>query len=102
MSPRGEVSLRSRATFPRMRARVKSDTSADARRVLVEGLRRMSPAEKLARVVALNRSVELMARAGIKLRYPDADESEVRIRLARMWLSDEDLRAIVGRLPDDG
>ncbi|MBA2245339.1 MAG: hypothetical protein H0W11_10310, partial [Gemmatimonadetes bacterium] len=42
-----------------------SDTSPDAERVLLEGYRRMSPREKLQRVVALNRTLEQLARARI-------------------------------------
>lgn len=76
------------------------DTTPEARRVLVEGLRRMTPSQKLARVRSLNRSVEQMARAGIRMRHPNADEAEIRIRLARLWLDDATLEAIVGPLPE--
>lgn len=69
------------------------DTDADARRVMVEGLRRMSPSEKLARVVALNRSVELMARAGIRLRTPNISDADLRNEMAKLWLDEDTLKA---------
>lgn len=75
-------------------------TTPEARRVLVEGLRRMTPSQKLARVRSLNRSVPQMARAGIRMRHPNAGEAEIRIRLARLWLDDATLEAIVGPLPE--
>lgn len=70
--------------------------------MLVAGLRRMTPAQKLARLVALNRSVEQLARAGIRLRHPDATEREVKLLLARMWLDEATVDAIVKRLAETG
>lgn len=76
------------------------DTPRHVREIMFERLRAMSPAERLARMVALNRSVESLARTGIKQRHPDADEREVQVRLARMWLDDETIERVVGWLPD--
>jgi hypothetical protein len=42
-----------------------SDTSPEARRFLVEGYRRMAPADRLARVVSLNVALEQLQRARI-------------------------------------
>lgn len=78
------------------------DTSAEARSVLVAGLRRMTPAQKLARLVALNRSVEQLARAGIRLRHPDATERQVKLMLARMWLDEATVDTIAKRLAETG
>jgi hypothetical protein len=39
----------------------------------------MAQAQKLARVVALNRSVEQLSRAGIRLRKPGARAREIRL-----------------------
>lgn len=76
------------------------DTSPDARRLIVERLRAMTPAQRLARMVALNRSVEAMARTGILMRHPTASEREVRFRLARAWLDDETLAKVAGWVPN--
>ena len=64
-----------------------SDTSPDAERVLIAGYRRMAPADKLRRVVALNRAVEQLARARLRQRYgPDIPERELRLRLGALRL----------------
>lgn len=42
----------------------------------------MEPRDKVRMVMALNRSVEAMALAGLRLRYPDASERELRLRFA--------------------
>jgi hypothetical protein len=62
------------------------DTSPAAERVLIEGYRRMSPAEKLARVVSLNDAVEQFGRARILSQYGDIPEREIRLRLAALRL----------------
>lgn len=64
-----------------------SDTSPAAERVLVEGYRRMSPIEKLGRVVAMNRALEQLARARLRAQYgPDLPERELRLRLGALRL----------------
>lgn len=63
------------------------DTPAEVEEVFLEGLRRMTPAEKLNRVVELNRAVEEMAAARIRAQYgPDLSERELRLRLAALRL----------------
>ncbi len=64
-----------------------SDTSPAAERVLLEGYRRMSPREKLQRVVALNRTLEQLARARIRAQYGEhLTERELRLRLGALRL----------------
>jgi hypothetical protein len=46
----------------------------------------MSPREKLARVVALNRALDQLARARIRAQYGDISEREMRLRLAALRL----------------
>jgi hypothetical protein len=58
------------------------DTAPEVLRLMVEGYRRMSPAQKLARVVALTQGVQQMALARIRAQHPDADEREQKLRLA--------------------
>lgn len=66
------------------------DTPPDVRALMIEGYRRMSPAEKLQRVVDLNRAVESLARARIRERYgPDLSEREEDLRLASLYLNRE-------------
>ena len=74
------------------------DTSPEARRVIIDGLRRMTPTQKLARLVDLNRSVEIMARAGIQARHPDATPKERKKLMARHWLDSNTLDAVVMKI----
>jgi hypothetical protein len=63
-----------------------SDTSPEVERLLVDGYRRMSPAQKLQRVVAMNRALEQLARARLLARYGEMDERTLRLRLAALRL----------------
>lgn len=45
-------------------------------------LRRLFPAERLRKAADLTQAVRWMAEAGIRQRFPQADELEVRVRLA--------------------
>ena len=44
------------------------DTAPDAERMLIEAYRPTTPAERLERVVSLNRSLVALSAAGIRLR----------------------------------
>ncbi len=55
----------------------------------VELWRRMSPLSKIQAVAALTRSVTLLSLAGIRQRFPEATDSEYKIRLARLTLGPE-------------
>jgi len=50
----------------------------------------MTAAQKLQRVVDLTRAVQLLALGRIRARHPEADERELRLRLASLWI-DRDL-----------
>lgn len=78
-----------------------SDTSPEAERVLIEGYRRMSPAEKLARVFSLNRALEQLARARIRAQYGDVPEREMRLRLASLRLGRETMVKVFGWDPEE-
>ncbi|HEX9669273.1 MAG TPA: hypothetical protein VGC93_07280 [Thermoanaerobaculia bacterium] len=66
------------------------DTAPEVEAILLEGYRRMSPAEKLGRVLDLNRAVEELARARLRKQYgPDLSEREERLRLAALHLDRE-------------
>jgi hypothetical protein len=62
------------------------DTAPSVERVLVEGYRRMSAAQKLQRVLDMNRTVEILALARIRAERPSADEHEIKLRLASLRL----------------
>ena len=58
------------------------DTSEKAERFWFDRLRAMEPWQKLEMVARLNRQAQALALAGLGLRYPDATDRELRLRLA--------------------
>jgi hypothetical protein len=71
---------------------VPSDTNPKVEAFIIEGYRRMSAAQKVARVTELNRTVQQLALADIRRRYPTADMREQSLRLASRWLEPELMR----------
>lgn len=64
-----------------------SDTHPEAEAVLLRGFAEMAPAEKLERVVELNRCVEELAAARIRKQYgPEVSARELALRLAALRL----------------
>jgi len=63
-----------------------NDTDPRVEAILIEGYRSMSASQKLARVRALNLTVQRLASADIRRRFPGADEREVALRVASRWL----------------
>jgi hypothetical protein len=74
---------------------VPNDTSPDAERVVLEGLRAMSPAEKLQRVAALNRALMELASARLREQYgADMSPRELKLRLAALHLDADTMRTV--------
>ena len=72
------------------------DTSLDAERVLIEGYRLMSPAEKLQRVAALNRALVTLSTARLREQYgATMSPQELRLRLAALRLDPEIMRTVL-------
>ena len=66
------------------------DTPPEIEEMVLERYRQMSPGEKLQAVQDMNRTVQLMALAGIRSRHgSDLSERELRLRLAALWLDRE-------------
>lgn len=61
------------------------DTSTAARALMIEGYRRMSASEKLARVCDLGAAARALAAARIREQHPGIFEVELRLRLASLW-----------------
>lgn len=74
------------STIPLMK---KTDTSPDARRVQIDIYRLMTPARKFELIAEAYEFGKSLAMAGIRLRYPDATEEQVREIWARQHLGDE-------------
>lgn len=66
-----------------------SDTTVAVDRFVFEGLRRMSPAERLELAAAASRSLEQLAVAGLRSRFPAAAEEELRRRAGALRLGPE-------------
>lgn len=73
-----------------------SDTPPEIEQMLIEGYRKMSASEKLRIMQDLNRTAQLLALSDIRQRYPDADEREVKLRLASRWIEPELMRKAFG------
>lgn len=78
-----------------------SDTPPAVEEKIIEGYRRMSPREKLDRVVALNRTVEALASARLRSWYgTDLSDRELRLRLGALRLDREVMVEVFGWDPD--
>jgi hypothetical protein len=60
------------------------DTHPTIARMILDGYRRMTPAEKLARCADLSLAVRQLAAARIRTEHPQADDHEVRLRVAAL------------------
>ncbi len=76
-----------------------TDATADAR--YHQLLRALPPHARLARALALSRSVRELAIAGIRARHPSATDAEVDIRLTVRLYGRELASRLHGELPDD-
>lgn len=77
------------------------DTSPEAEAILLAYWREAPVWEKWQRMAELNRSLRLLALAGLRRQYPEASEAELRRRLADLILGPELAAAAYGPLPAD-
>jgi hypothetical protein len=77
------------------------DTRPEVRQLLTEGYRRMTPAEKLARVRSLTIGVQQLALAGIRARHPGISDREARLRLASLSLDRQTMIGAFDWDPDE-
>lgn len=62
---------------------------------MIEGFRRMSPAEKLERVASMNRALVELATARLRAQYgPGLTPRELGLRLAALRLDAETMRTV--------
>ena len=78
-----------------------ADTSAEAWEIMTEGIRRMSPAQRVQRAVSLTVLTHSLALAQIRRRFPGEDERTHRLRLAARYIDRATMRAAFG-FGDDG
>jgi hypothetical protein len=77
-----------------------ADTHPEVARILLEGYRRMTPAQKLQRACDLSEATRQMAAARIRSMYPDADDRQVRLRVAALSLGRDTMVRVFGWDPD--
>lgn len=77
-----------------------SDTSPEAERVQIEGLRSLPIWRKLQIVSDLTMTVRKLAMAGLRERFPEAGPEELRRRLATLCLGRELAAKVYGPEPD--
>jgi hypothetical protein len=70
-------------------SQILNDTSSEAEAVLYQLLRNAPAWRKFKMVGELNTTVKFLARAGVKERYPDATEAEIKRHLADILLGEE-------------
>lgn len=81
--------------------RLFADTTPEAEEVLIKLLRDAPPSRKIEMVCELNQMVRQLTIAGLRERHPNADEEEIRRRLADMLLGKELAEEVYGPLPPD-
>ena len=76
------------------------DTHPQMEALQIELLRSASPTRKMQMLAQLNQSAHLLALAGLRSRYPQATETELKRRLAGLLLGEELACEVYGALPD--
>ena len=64
----------------------------------IELLRRASPTRKMNMLAQLNASARLLALTGLRSRYPQASEPELRRKLADLLLGEQLARKVYGEI----
>lgn len=77
------------------------DTSEEAWAIVSEGIRRMTPAERVARAISLTILAHGAALAKIRRDHPEEDDRTHRLRLAARMIDAKTMRAAFGWPPDD-
>jgi hypothetical protein len=70
------------------------DTDPRAEAILIDGLRRMTGAQRLARVCALRETALALARVRLRETHGELSEHDERLRLATHWLDAGTLKGI--------
>ena len=77
------------------------DTRPEAEAVLIRLLREAPPWRKLETVDQLNQSVRLLVLIGLRQRFPQDDEVQLRRRLAGLLLGEALALKVYGPLPEE-
>jgi hypothetical protein len=77
-----------------------SDTHPKMGAMQIELWRRATPTRKMDMLAQLNASARMLALMGLRSRYPQAGEAELRRRLAGLLLGEETARKVYGDIGD--
>ncbi|MBI1760401.1 MAG: hypothetical protein HYR56_03100 [Acidobacteria bacterium] len=77
-----------------------TDTPPEIEKLLIEGYRQMPEWRKLHCIAELNAGLRMMQMAEIRRRHPQADERELKLRLAARWIEPELMRRAFGWDPE--
>jgi len=77
------------------------DTDPQAERVLIELLRRASPARKMRMILEANRTARILALTGLRERHPGESPARLRRRLADLWLGPDLAAKAYGSLAEN-
>jgi hypothetical protein len=75
---------------------VYSDTHPEIERRVIEGMRRLTAAQKFHMICDMQATIEAMVRPRIRADHPDASEREIQLRIASRRLPADLLRKAVG------
>ncbi len=75
-----------------------SDTHSRMESLQFQLLRQASPARKMEMLAQLNASARMLALNGLRSRYPQAGETELRRRLAGLLLGEDLARKVYGEI----
>ncbi len=81
-------------------SKLSADTHPKMEALQIALWRQASPTRKMNMLAQLNASVRLLARTGLRSRYPNAGEAELRHRLADLLLGADLARKVYGELGD--
>ncbi len=81
-------------------AALSRDTSEETERVLLELLRKKTPAERIRMALDTTQCLRQLVKSSIRQRYPHADQRELRCRFAAVWLGREWAIQIYGWDPE--
>jgi len=75
-----------------------ADTHPKMEALQIQLWRQASPTRKMHMLAQLNASVRMLALAGLRSSYPNADEAELHRRLADLLLGEELARKVYGEM----
>jgi hypothetical protein len=77
-----------------------SDTRPEVAQILIEGYRRMTPTQKIARVFDLSLAARQLAAARIRQQYLGISDREMQLRVAALALGRDIMVRVFGWDPD--